>query len=171
MDILVAADRTLRWNGRFVRCALGRSGVAADKREGDGATPAGRFPLRQVLYRSDRVRPPSACRLPLAAIDPDLGWCDDPADAAYNRPVRLPFAASHERLWRDDGVYDLLAVIGYNDDPVIPGRGSAIFLHVARPDFAPTEGCVALALDDVIALLACCQPGDCLSISGGDGGC
>lgn len=171
MEIIVGADATARWQGRCVRCALGRGGITTGKREGDGATPAGRFLLRQVYYRPDRLRPPSGCRLPVVAIDPGLGWCDDPADAAYNRPVRLPFAASHEHLWRADGLYDLLAVVGYNDDPVIAGRGSAIFLHVARPGFAPTEGCVALALDDLAALLACCPPGDCVSIAGGAPGC
>lgn len=171
MDIIVAADATAHWQGRCVRCALGRGGITADKREGDGATPAGRFVLREVFYRPDRLRPPPGCRLPVAAIDPGLGWCDDPADVAYNRPVRLPFAASHEQLWREDGLYDLLAVVGYNDDPVIPGRGSAIFLHVARPDYAPTEGCVALALGDLTALLDRCQPGDVLAIAGGERGC
>ncbi len=163
MDILVTDD-TLLWNGRTVRCAVGRGGVRVDKREGDGATPAGRFPLVHVWYRPDRIPPPSG-GLPAAAIASDMGWCDDPADPAYNQPVRLPFAASHERLWRDDGLYDLLAVIGYNDRPVVPGRGSAIFLHVARPDFGPTEGCVALALADLAELLAHCRPGDTLSIA------
>lgn len=171
MDIFVGADATARWLDCRVRCALGRSGITTGKREGDGATPAGRFPLREVFYRPDRLRPPPGCRLPVVAIDPGLGWCDDPADAAYNRPVRLPFAPSHEQLWRDDGLYDLLAVLGYNDDPVIPGRGSAIFLHVARPDFAPTEGCVALALADLIALLDRCRPGDVLSIASAERGC
>ncbi|MFO1112843.1 MAG: L,D-transpeptidase family protein [Rhodospirillales bacterium] len=171
MEIIVGADATVVWLDRCVRCALGRGGITAGKREGDGATPAGRFPLREVYYRPDRLRPPPGCGLPVAAIDPGLGWCDDPADAAYNHPVRLPFAASHEDMWREDGLYDLLAVVGCNDDPVIPGRGSAIFLHVARPDFAPTEGCVALALDDLIALLDCCQPGDVLSIVGGEPVC
>lgn len=171
MDIIVAANAMVRWQGRCVRCALGRGGITTDKREGDGATPAGRFALRRVFFRPDRLRPPPGCRLPVTAIDPGLGWCDDPADAAYNRPVRLPFAASHEQLWREDGLYDLLAVAGYNDDPVIPGRGSAIFLHVAKPDFAPTEGCVALAQGDLIALLDHCRPGDCLSIASGARGC
>ena len=115
------------------------------------------------MYRADRV-PAPATALPVQAIDPDLGWCDDPAHPAYNQAVRLPFAASHERLWRNDGVYDLLAVIGWNDEPVAPGLGSAIFLHVARPDFAPTEGCIALALDDLSALLVACRPGDRIHI-------
>lgn len=159
MDILVDSDGTLSWRGHRVRCALGRGGLRLGKREGDGATPVGCFPLRRVFYRRDRIALPTTA-LAVAAIEADMGWCDDPAHSAYNQPVQLPFAASHERLWRRDGLYDLLAVIGWNDQPVMPGRGSAIFLHVARPDFAPTEGCVALARDDLAALLAACQPGD-----------
>ncbi len=79
---------------------------------------------------------------------------------AYNKPVRLPYPARHERLWRDDALYDLIAVIGYNDDPIEPGRGSAIFLHVAHPGFAPTEGCVAMRVADLSDLLRACRPGD-----------
>jgi L,D-peptidoglycan transpeptidase YkuD (ErfK/YbiS/YcfS/YnhG family) len=137
-----------------VRCALGKGGCkpAAEKREGDGATPQGSWPLRLAFIRQDRVAPPRSA-LPLVPLDEAMGWCDDPADPAYNRPVRLPFAASHEKLWREDHVYDLIVVLGHNDDPPVPGLGSAIFLHVAREGYAPTEGCVALALPDLITLL------------------
>jgi L,D-peptidoglycan transpeptidase YkuD (ErfK/YbiS/YcfS/YnhG family) len=93
-----------------------------------------------------------------------MGWCDDPMDVEYNRQVRLPFHARHEILWREDGVYDLIVELGFNDDPVIPGRGSAIFLHVARADYAPTEGCVACALPDLLELLAAAKEGDTLGI-------
>jgi L,D-peptidoglycan transpeptidase YkuD (ErfK/YbiS/YcfS/YnhG family) len=159
MEIHVAADGRLVWPGGRVRCALGAGGLRADKREGDGATPAGTFALREVLYRPDRIEEP-ATGLPVRALDPADGWCDDPRDPAYNRPVRLPHPARHERLWRDDPLYDLLAVIGYNDAPPITGAGSAIFLHVARADYGPTEGCVALALADLRALLRNCRSGD-----------
>lgn len=152
-DIVVSAGGRLRFGGRIWPCALGRGGVGTDKREGDGATPVGRFALRRLLYRADRLSPPHSV-LPAAPVTPLDGWCDDPADPAYNRPVILPFAASHEKLWRDDGVYDLVVVLGHNDAPPVPGLGSAIFLHVARPDYAPTEGCVALALPDLLDLLA-----------------
>jgi L,D-peptidoglycan transpeptidase YkuD (ErfK/YbiS/YcfS/YnhG family) len=91
--------------------------------------------------------------LPTQALTPHDGWCDDPADSEYNRPVTRPYPARHERLWRDDGIYDVIAVMGYNDDPPRPGAGSAIFLHLARPGFAPTEGCVALALADLLLVL------------------
>ncbi len=135
------------------RAALGRGGVRADKQEGDGATPAGVLPLRRVLYRADR-RPPPACAMPIEPLAPDDGWCDDPAHADYNRMVRLPHEARCEELWRSDGVYDLIGVLGWNDAPVLRDRGSAIFLHVARPDYAPTDGCVALAPADLRHVLA-----------------
>src|SRR5216117_2578362 len=105
-------------------CALGRSGLIADKREGDGGTPIGRFAFRRVLYRADRV-PRIETRLPALHIDPADGWCDDPADAAYNQPVRLPYPARHERMWLDSHLYDLVVVIGHNDDPIVMGAGSA----------------------------------------------
>lgn len=152
-DLIVAADGTALWRGKPLRCAIGRSGVSANKREGDGATPAGTFVLRRALYRPDREAPPRTV-LPLAPIDPADGWCDAPDDPAYNRPVRLPYPARAEALWRADAVYDLIVVLGHNDAPVVPGRGSAIFLHVAQPDFRPTEGCVALARADLLRLLA-----------------
>jgi len=159
MELVVDAGGRAQWGTRAFRCALGRSGIRTDKREGDGATPAGIFAMRRVLYRPDRLtRPPTF--LPSAPLDPADGWCDDPEDPFYNRPVRLPYAARHERLWREDGIYDLLLVLGYNDDPVVPGLGSAIFLHVARPDLAPTRGCVALLRDELMVVLATAGPGD-----------
>ncbi|MGE0119342.1 MAG: L,D-transpeptidase [Dongiaceae bacterium] len=160
----VDARGELRWAGRRYRCALGRGGVRADKREGDGATPAGRFPLRRVLYRADRL-PPPATGLPTAALTPDDGWCDDPADPLYNRPVRLPYGGCrHEQMWRADGLYDVVVVIGHNDEPVVPGKGSAIFLHAASPDYRPTEGCIALARGDLLAILAEIGPDAVLEI-------
>lgn len=149
-----------------VRAALGRGGVveADAKREGDGATPLGTWPLLRVLYRPDRVAPPSTS-LPVAALKPDDGWCDDPADPAYNRPVTHPYPASAERMWRDDELYDVVVILAHNDAPPVPGFGSAIFLHCAREDYAPTEGCVALARDDLLAVLRQAQPGDALTIT------
>ena len=147
------ADGRFLFRGRVLRASLGRAGVRADKQEGDFATPAGLLSLRRLLYRADRGPVPRAA-VPREPIGPADGWCDDPADAAYNRPVRLPYPARCEALWRADALYDLLAVLGWNDAPVEPGRGSAIFLHVATPDFAPTAGCVALAEGDLRAVLA-----------------
>jgi L,D-peptidoglycan transpeptidase YkuD (ErfK/YbiS/YcfS/YnhG family) len=140
--------------GLRCRAAHGRAGVipAAHKQEGDGATPAGLLRLVRVLYRADRLKPP-ACAVPVEPIGPQDGWCDAANDPAYNKPVRLPYAASHEELWRADGVYDVIGVLDWNLAPAIPGKGSAIFFHVATPDYAPTAGCVALALPDVLAVL------------------
>ncbi len=145
-------------------CALGRSGVRAIKREGDGATPRGRFGLARVLYKPDAVaRPRTGLRV--ARIRSDDGWCDDAKDGNYNRPVRHPHRTSAERLWRDDGLYDYVVVIGHNQRPRIKGRGSAIFMHVARPGFQPTEGCIALARKDLARLLARLGPRSKISIS------
>ncbi len=148
---------TARWGELAWPCAVGRGAVGAKQGEGDGVTPVGRWPMRRVLYRADRLAAP-ATGLPCAAIAPDDGWCDDPADPAYNRPVRLPYPASHEKMTRADHLYDVVVVLGHNDDPVVPGAGSAIFLHVARGDYRPTEGCVALALPDLLTVLRDATP-------------
>ena len=152
MDLLVDRSFGATWDGRCMRCALGRNGIVQQKREGDGATPAGILPMRRALYRPDREARPQT-RLALAALAPGDGWCDAPDDALYNRPVTLPYQAHAEEMWRADGLYDLLVVLGWNDAPVAPGRGSAIFLHLASPGYAPTEGCVALARADLLAVL------------------
>jgi L,D-peptidoglycan transpeptidase YkuD (ErfK/YbiS/YcfS/YnhG family) len=157
-DLMVSSDGVASWGGRPMRCALGRAGVSAAKREGDGTTPIGAWPMRAAWYRPDRERPPPT-RLVLNPVTPYDGWCDAPEDAAYNRRVRLPYSAGAETLWRADPLYDLLIVLGYNDDPVVPGRGSAIFLHLAQPDFATTEGCVALPRADLLAVLATAERG------------
>jgi L,D-peptidoglycan transpeptidase YkuD (ErfK/YbiS/YcfS/YnhG family) len=165
MELIVTAGEA-RWGASSFRCALGPAGIAAAKREGDGTTPAGRFPLRRLLYRPDRLAPPPT-GLPLLPISPADGWCDDPRDPLYNRPVRLPYGARHERLWLASAVYDLIVVLGHNDDPVVPGAGSAVFLHVARPDYAPTGGCIALSKPELLAVLAAAGPGDSIDIRAG----
>ncbi|HCX69446.1 L,D-transpeptidase family protein [Parvibaculum sp.] len=137
-------------------CALGRTGVKREKREGDGATPLGCFPLRELRYRQDRLSAPET-KLPLIPISPSDGWCDAPEDALYNRPVRLPYPASAETMWREDHLYDLVVVLGHNDDPVIAHAGSAVFFHLVREDdgqLQATEGCVALRLEDMLRVLA-----------------
>ncbi|KZE34675.1 L,D-transpeptidase family protein [Chelatococcus daeguensis] len=149
----LAASRGLVVAGHVVLpCALGKGGVARLKREGDGATPLGRFALGALYLRTDKgARPRSG--LPARRTRPDDGWCDAPGDRRYNRPVRLPYPASHERMWREDDVYDRVLDIRYNRGPIRPGRGSAIFMHLARPGFAPTAGCVALRRADLDRLL------------------
>jgi len=158
MNLIVDPSGVASWRGLRLRCALGRGGIRRDKREGDGATPVGSWPMRRLLYRADRVALPQTA-LPSSAIGQDDGWCDAPRDRNYNLPVRLPYSASAETLYRHDGVYDLIVPLGYNDAPVVAGAGSAIFLHVARPDFAPTEGCVALALADLLTVLHAADTG------------
>jgi L,D-peptidoglycan transpeptidase YkuD (ErfK/YbiS/YcfS/YnhG family) len=164
MEIIVKADATIAWKERRARCALGRSGITEQKTEGDGATPAGRFALRRILYRDDRIAVPQTV-LPATALSQTDGWCDDPGDAGYNRPVALPYPGRHERLWRDDGLYDLIVVIGHNDDPPVAGAGSAVFIHVAAPDWAPTEGCVGLDLSDLQDLIAACDGADFVTVT------
>ncbi len=153
MEASVAGDGFVRMAGQQWRCAIGRAGITAHKEEGDSATPAGLLPLRRVLFRADRGAPPHTS-VPTEPIGPTDGWCDDPVDARYNRPVRLPYPGHHEELWRTDALYDVVGVLGWNDAPIHRGQGSAIFLHVARPDYGATEGCVALAVADLRALLA-----------------
>ncbi|HVB17312.1 MAG TPA: L,D-transpeptidase family protein [Stellaceae bacterium] len=153
----------LAWPGGDAPAACGRAGVTADKREGDGASPLGTYPLVRAYYRPDRVEPPPT-GLPLVALRANDAWVDDPADPHYNRLVALPYPASHEAMWRADGLYDLVVVIGYNTDPPVPGRGSAIFLHVAQPDFAPTAGCIAVARDVLSGLISLLGPGSAITI-------
>lgn len=139
---------------RGVRPAsLGCGGIRALKREGDGGTPLGRFPVRQVLYRADRIGRPRTL-LPVHAIRDHDGWCDDPTSRNYNRLIRLPSRRSAEGLKRADRLYDLVLVLGYNDLPRVKGKGSAIFVHLARPGFTPTDGCIALSRHDLTMLLA-----------------
>jgi len=146
-------------------CSLGRAGfvAAAQKKEGDGKTPAGAYPFRRAFYRPDKIIAP-VCRLDVAAISPEFGWCDDPSSPDYNKLVRLPFGASHEKMWRDDALYDLVLVIGHNDDPPVPGLGSAIFVHIAKEGFSPTEGCIAVTESALLTLLRAVKPGDQLKI-------
>lgn len=165
MIFTATADGWLDLGERRVRCALGPAGVvpAAEKREGDGASPAGVWPIREVFYRPDRG-PPPATELRVRALAEDDGWCDEPADPEYNRHVKLPYSASAERLWREDGVYDVIVVLGHNDDPPVAGMGSAIFLHVCQPGYPPTHGCVAVERADLEALLQHAHPGDAVEI-------
>ncbi len=155
-----SADSSLAWatlGERRWRCAIGAGGVREDKVEGDAATPVGTFPLRRIYFRNDRLVLPKV-RLPARPIGEHDGWCDDPRAPSYNRLVRIPNDWSHERMWREDGLYDLLVVVGYNDDPPEGEWGSAIFLHIARDDLGPTQGCVAFSRDDLLELVTLLTP-------------
>jgi L,D-peptidoglycan transpeptidase YkuD (ErfK/YbiS/YcfS/YnhG family) len=151
-DLVVTGKGLAQFGHKQYRCAVGYSGVSRHKREGDGATPAGSWPIRNIYFRADRLALPPM-RFRQQAIAADDAWCDAPDDDNYNRPVKLPYRASTEPLWRNDHVYDVFAVLGYNDDPVKPGLGSAIFLHLARDNYEPTSGCVALAREHLLEFL------------------
>ncbi len=143
----------VRFRNLTFPAATGKNGVYAAKREGDGATPRGAWPVMRIYYRPDRVKRPRTA-LPAQPLRPGLGWCDAPGDRNYNRPVALPYPASAETLWREDGLYDVIAVLDYNLSRRGMGRGSAIFVHVASPGFKPTAGCVALKREHLLRLLA-----------------
>ena len=154
MNLIVKTATEALWGHRPIRCAVGRGGIVpvGVKREGDGATPAGSWPMREIIYRADRVTlPPTA--LPTRAMTPEDGWCESPTDTNYNRNVRLPYPIAIDQMWREDHLYDIVVVLGYNDAPVVPDKGSAIFLHLARPDFSPSAGCVTVGMDDLLFVL------------------
>jgi L,D-peptidoglycan transpeptidase YkuD (ErfK/YbiS/YcfS/YnhG family) len=161
-DIVVdgAAGR-LRFGDMDMACTIGRSGTCAaeDKREGDGCSPIGRWPIRAVLLRPGRFEP-DGLKLPWRWVRVNDGWSDDPTDPAYNRPVRLPRSFSAETLERDDSAYDAIVILGHNDAPPEPGMGSAIFLHLSEG--RPTAGCIAVDRDDMLRLLPMLEPGDML---------
>lgn len=148
-----------------IPCALGRSGPVRRKREGDGGTPIGRFRVLGAQFRPDR-RPRPVTGLAARRLRPDDGWCDDPCDRRYNRPVRLPYPASCERMWREDRLYDVVLDLACNRGPIRPGKGSAIFLHQASPAFSPTEGCVAVAPAGMRRLLRRLGPRTVVAVMG-----
>jgi len=154
--IVVTADRFLTYGNLRVPCVVGYKGITSEKREGDGATPAGRFPLRQLMYRADRLAHVETA-LPTSKLGREDAWCDDPKRKEYNTLVRLPFTGHRELLWREDHLYDVLIVLGYNDSPVVPGRGSAIFLHVASPRLAITNGCIAITMAALLEVARDCD--------------
>ncbi|MEM5515670.1 L,D-transpeptidase family protein [Henriciella sp. AS95] len=159
-------DRKLTGQGFQFDCAIGKGGMVpeADKAEGDGGSPIGSWTMKRVFWRPDRVKRPWT-QLPAVPLRPNDGWCDAAGDPMYNRPVTRDYPASHETLWRDDHVYDLIVELSYNQNPAIPGKGSAIFMHVAKPDYTDTEGCIALAIEDLKAVLEVSGPGSVLEIA------
>jgi L,D-peptidoglycan transpeptidase YkuD (ErfK/YbiS/YcfS/YnhG family) len=138
--------------GQTVPVALGRGGIRANKREGDGGTPKGSFRPRQLWWRADR-HPRPRTFLPVRAIGPDDAWCEDPSSRHYNQPVRLDRTHDGDRLKRDDHLYDFIVEIDHNSSPRIKGRGSAVFLHLARENFGPTAGCVSMTKSAMLRLL------------------
>jgi L,D-peptidoglycan transpeptidase YkuD (ErfK/YbiS/YcfS/YnhG family) len=156
-------NENLYWRGGETRAVAGVAGVRAAKKEGDGATPAGTFPLPFGMYRPDRIKL-SHTDLPMTPLREAHAWVDDPGDPSYNRLVELPYPAHTEQMWRADGIYDLLVVVGANMNPTKPGAGSAIFLHIARPDFTPTEGCIAIGRSALLNLVTLLGPESTLTV-------
>lgn len=165
MNLIVETPRLATWGSYRFRCAIGSGGIlaASTKREGDGATPAGVWPMREVLYRADRL-PLPVTSLPIRPLQQNDGWCDESSDKHYNQYVRHPYPASAEHLWRDDHLYDLVVVLGHNDRPVRPGAGSAIFLHIASPEFLPSAGCVTLQKEDLLTVLREAKTNSCVEV-------
>lgn len=161
-------DMHAEFGGSRYPCALGRNGIRVVKTEGDGVTPAGDWKILKVYYRPDRLDVPHTA-LPLEQIGPDLGWGDDPEDPAnYNQPVHLPYPHSHERLWREDHLYDIVFDLDYNRHDPSAGKGSAIFIHLSRdqndPSASGTRGCVAFRRQDLLEILALASPDTTVSI-------
>jgi len=148
---------------RTIPCSLGKSGIYPIKLEGDGVTPAGKFELLYGYYRKDRVKLP-ASNFPFHPISSSDGWCDDPNNAGYNQPVKLPFNASHEKMCRENHLYDICIVLNYNIWPIARNRGSAIFFHLTSEDKGPTHGCVAIEKLEMLKLIPYLRPGMVMDI-------
>lgn len=159
-------EYNVKMGEKTYRCSIGKGGIREDKKEGDGATPVGEFTLRRIFYRADRINFENIkTKLPVQALSPDDGWCDDVNYSEYNTYVKLPFSGSHEKLWRQGHLYDLIVVVGYNDNPVEKGKGSAIFIHIAREGYQPTAGCVAFQKEDLLEILSRLTPETLIKIS------
>jgi L,D-peptidoglycan transpeptidase YkuD (ErfK/YbiS/YcfS/YnhG family) len=152
-DISVQSDGTITFKDKKYRGVVGKNGVTAEKVEGDNKTPLGCFPIRRVFYRADKLDRPNTI-FPTQAIKENDGWSDDATREEYNQLVTLPYDGSHENFWRSDDLYDIIVELGYNDDPPVPGKGSAIFVHVAGKGYTPTAGCVALSKSDLLEILS-----------------
>ena len=144
--------KNLYYLNNKIKCAIGKNGITKNKKEGDLKTPSGIFKLKKIFYRKDRIK---FIRTPLKKkyIKKNVGWCDDPNSKYYNREIKFPFKGSAEKLWRKDSIYDLIIVLNYNFNPIIKNKGSAIFLHICKKNYAPTKGCVAINKKDMINLL------------------
>ena len=161
--ITVSPEGILSFSNKTYKCALGKSGVITNKTEGDGGTPAGTFPIREVLYRADRMRKPKT-GLIVSALKPNDAWSDDPKNIDYNKRVSLPHNGQVERLWRKDDLYNIIVIVGYNDEIVKESRGSAIFLHVAKDGLEQTRGCVALETKDLLQIITSAAPPEYIMI-------
>ena len=148
---LLVKNNQLFVKGEQLQCAIGRNGLTGNKREGDLSTPVGTFHFNKIYYRADRLGSIEFI-IDSSIISKNDGWCDDQKSDLYNQHIQFPFQGSAEHLYRDDHIYDIICVLNYNTSPIIPGRGSAIFLHIARSGFLGTEGCIAIEREALIEI-------------------
>jgi len=151
--IIVKNHGKLKYKNLSIRCALGKLGVKKKKHEGDLITPKGKFKLTKIYYRSDRIKNIDS-PLKKIRIKKDMGWCDDVSSKRYNKQIKINKSISHEKLYRKDNIYDVIVVLNYNLNPIINGKGSAIFLHVAKKNYNKTQGCIALKKNELLYLLS-----------------
>ena len=167
MNITVYADGYLTAGGKTYRAVYGKGGIGTKMRVGDGVSPEGTWPLRRAFYRPDRLDEPKT-GLPIEASTPNHAWCDVSGDPKYNQFVMLPYPTDseiEEKFWREDHLYDLVVVIGYNDDPIIDGKGSGIFFHVVRPEYSPSAGCASISLEDMLEIMPLLTPESTLTFT------
>ena len=151
--IIVKKSGYLKYKNVKFRCALGKGGIKKKKEEGDNITPKGTFKLTKIYYRHDKIKNITTS-IKKIKIKKDMGWCDDPESKFYNKQIRLPNKFGHEKLYRNDNLYDLILVLNYNTNPIIKNKGSAIFIHVAKNSYKKTKGCIALKREDLIKLVS-----------------
>ena len=151
--IIVKKSGYLKYKNFKFRCALGKNGIKKKIKEGDNITPKGKFKFTKIYYRQDKIKK-IKCLIKKIRIKKNMGWCDDPKSNFYNQQIKLPSKFGHEKLYRNDRIYDLLVVLNYNTKPIIKNKGSAIFLHIAKKNYEKTKGCVALKKKHLIQLLA-----------------
>jgi L,D-peptidoglycan transpeptidase YkuD (ErfK/YbiS/YcfS/YnhG family) len=162
--IIVNKSGYLKYKNFKYRCALGKAGVNKKIKEGDGITPKGVFKITKIYYRADKIKVVKT-NIKKIKITKNMGWCDDPASQFYNRQIKLPSKFSHEKLYRNDDLYDLIAILNYNTDPVIKNKGSAIFMHISESSYKKTEGCIALKKDDLIKIVMQIKKNTKISVS------
>ena len=151
--IIINKFGLIKYKNFKFRCALGKAGIGEKKREGDNVTPTGTFKIVKIYYRSDRIKKISS-KFRAIEITKNMGWCDDPNSKNYNQLINLPSKYNHEKLFKKNNIYDLIIVLNYNMKPVIKNKGSAIFIHIAKKNYQPTQGCIALKKNDLLKLLS-----------------
>ena len=151
MHILIT-KKYLTYRNNKVKCAVGKRGIGKKRREGDLITPKGTFKIKRIFFRKDRVKNIKT-KFEKIAINKKMGWCDDPYSKKYNKLIKYPFGYSSEKLYRSDNTYDILLVLDYNIDPIKKNKGSAIFIHIAKNNYSPTKGCIAVKKGDLLNLL------------------